>query len=51
MLALAERYLREHPELAERYVSHVFGVDDAQSAFEHAVRPAPGQVKMVVAAT
>ncbi|MGR7026793.1 zinc-binding dehydrogenase [Geodermatophilus sp. URMC 62] len=51
VLALAERYLREHPELAERYVSHVFGVDDAQAAFEHAVRPAPGQVKMVVAAT
>ena len=51
VLALAEQYLREHPELAECYVSHVFPVSDAQSAFEHAVRPAPGQVKVVVAGT
>jgi len=51
VLAQAEQYLREHPELAERYVSHVFPVDDAQSAYEHAVRPAAGQVKVVVAAT
>ena len=51
VLALAEQYLREHPELAECYVSHAFPVDDAQAAFEHAVRPAPGQVKVVVAAT
>jgi threonine dehydrogenase-like Zn-dependent dehydrogenase len=35
----------------ECYVSHVFPADDAQSAFEHAARPAPGQVKVVVAAT
>lgn len=51
VLAQAEQYLREHPELAECYVSHVFPVDDAQSAYEHAVRPAAGQVKVVVAAT
>ncbi|SNS21119.1 Threonine dehydrogenase [Geodermatophilus pulveris] len=51
VLARAEEYLRAHPELTEGYVSHVFPVDDAQSAYEHAARPAAGQVKVVVAAT
>jgi L-iditol 2-dehydrogenase len=50
VLARAEQYLRDHPELAECYVSHVFPVDDAQTAYEHAARPAAGQVKVVVAA-
>lgn len=37
VLAQAEQYPCDHPELAECYVSHVFPVDDAQSAYEHAV--------------
>ncbi|WNV73846.1 zinc-binding dehydrogenase [Geodermatophilus sp. DSM 44513] len=51
VLARAEEYLGAHPELAECYVSHVFPADDAQSAYEHAAHPAPGQVKVVVAAS
>jgi threonine dehydrogenase-like Zn-dependent dehydrogenase len=48
VLAAAERYLAEHPELAERYVTDVLPFADAQVAYERAIRPADEQVKVVV---
>ncbi|TFV57011.1 alcohol dehydrogenase [Geodermatophilus sp. DF01-2] len=50
VLARAEHYLREHPGLAEQYVTHVFPVAEAQSAYEHAISPRSGQIKVVVTA-
>lgn len=48
MLTAAGEYLAAHPDLAETYVSHVHRADRAQAAFEAAVRPAPGQVKITL---
>lgn len=38
-------YLTDHPQLAESYVSHVFDLNDVQTAY---TRPSAGQHKMVV---
>lgn len=51
MLALADAYVGEHPELADAYVTNVFPMTAAQDAFELACVPAPGRVKVVLAAT
>jgi threonine dehydrogenase-like Zn-dependent dehydrogenase len=48
VLAAADRHLREHPELAERYLTHTFGFDEAQAAYTTAVLPVGGQGKVVV---
>jgi threonine dehydrogenase-like Zn-dependent dehydrogenase len=50
MLAAADDYLRQHPALAETYVTDVLPVDDAQAAFTRALRPAPSQAKIVITA-
>jgi L-iditol 2-dehydrogenase len=50
-LEMATAYLAEHPDLTENYVTDVHGFDRAQQAFEVAVRPAPGQVKVVIEVT
>lgn len=45
-LARARTYLHEHPDLPGDYLTHVFGVADAQRAFECAARPAAGRLKV-----
>lgn len=45
-LARADAYLAEHPELAEAYLTDGFGVADATAAFECAVRPKTGRLKV-----
>jgi threonine dehydrogenase-like Zn-dependent dehydrogenase len=47
-LAAARAYLREHRGLLARYITDVFAVHDAQAAFERAVAPAPGRLKVVL---
>jgi len=50
MLAAASRFVTEHPKLLGDYVTHVFGCDEAQAAFELASRPVPGRVKIAMVA-
>ena len=47
-LSRANDYLRAYPELASAYVTNEFKVAEVQSAFELAVRPAVGRLKVVV---
>lgn len=49
-LSRANDYLKANPELAAAYVTNEFKVDDVQGAFELAVRPAIGRLKVVVSA-
>ncbi|CKH64414.1 zinc-binding dehydrogenase [Mycolicibacterium smegmatis] len=49
VLRRADTFAREHPHLLPGYVTHTFGVDDVQAAFELACRPVPDRVKIVVA--
>lgn len=50
MLEVAGKFAAEHPELLGRYVTHVFGRDQVQAAFELATRPVPERVKIAVVA-
>jgi hypothetical protein len=50
MLAAADDFARARPELLPRYVSHTFGVDDVQQAFEFACRATPERVKIAIVA-
>lgn len=50
-LGLAQAYVARHPELLDAYVTHVLPVGDAQTAYEMASRPAPGQLKIVLDAS
>jgi threonine dehydrogenase-like Zn-dependent dehydrogenase len=47
-LVAARKYLVEHRELLDSYVTDVFPVADAQAAFESAVKPAAGRLKVVL---
>jgi threonine dehydrogenase-like Zn-dependent dehydrogenase len=47
-LDMANTYLGEHPDLAEHYVTHTFAFAQAQSAYDKALVPAPGRVKVVI---
>ena len=49
VLAAADAFAREHPDLLARYVTHTFGIDEVQDAFEFACRPTPGRVKIAIA--
>ncbi|OCB27993.1 alcohol dehydrogenase [Mycobacterium malmoense] len=49
MLELAGKFAAEHPRLLATYLTHTFGVDDVQGAFELACRPDPERVKIAVA--
>ena len=42
VLSAADEFAREHPDLLPAYVTHTFGVDDVQAAFELACRPDAG---------
>ena len=50
MLCAANEFAREHPELLRAYVTHTFGVDEVQSAFELACRPTPERIKIAIVA-
>jgi L-iditol 2-dehydrogenase len=48
VLRCADGFARAHPELIPNYVTHTFGTDDVQAAFELACRPVPGRVKIAI---
>ena len=48
MLDRANTFAAEHPGLLARYLTHTFGTDDVQGAFELASRPVPGRVKIAI---
>jgi L-iditol 2-dehydrogenase len=48
MLELAGKFAAEHPELLATYLTHTFGIDDVQSAFDLACRPIPERVKIAI---
>ncbi len=48
VLEAADVFAREHPDLLRTYVTHTFGVDDVQDAFELACLPSPGRVKISI---
>jgi L-iditol 2-dehydrogenase len=48
MLDLAGKFAAEHPGLLATYLTHTFGIDDVQAAFELACRPEPGRVKIAI---
>ncbi|BDB39958.1 MULTISPECIES: zinc-binding dehydrogenase [Mycobacterium] len=50
MLDQAGKFAAEHPALLEAYLTHTFGVDDVQAAFELACRPDPQRVKIAISA-
>ncbi|BCI52694.1 alcohol dehydrogenase [Mycolicibacterium litorale] len=50
MLARAGDFARDHPDLLPTYVTHTFGVDEVQAAFELASRPTPCRVKIAITA-
>lgn len=49
MLELAGKFAAEHPGLLATYLTHTFGVDDVQGAFDLACRPVPDRVKIAIA--
>jgi L-iditol 2-dehydrogenase len=48
VLAKAAAFAADHPDLLPAYLTHTFGVDEVQSAFELACRPTPGRVKIAI---
>ena len=48
VLAAADEFARAHPELLPDYLTHTFGVDEVQAAFELACRPAPERIKIAI---
>ena len=48
VLETADAFAREHPDLLPTYLTHTFGIDDVQAAFELACRPTPGRVKIAI---
>jgi len=48
VLAAADAFAADHPDLLPAYVTHTFGVADVQQAFELACRPAPDRVKIAL---
>jgi L-iditol 2-dehydrogenase len=48
VLDAADAYARAHPELLTSYLTHTFGVDEVQAAFELACRPVPERIKIAI---
>jgi L-iditol 2-dehydrogenase len=48
VLCSANEFVRSHSELLAAYVTHTFGVDDVQAAFELAGRPTPERIKIAI---
>ena len=51
VLELANKFAADHPQLLSTYLTHTFGIDDAQEAFELACRPVSGRVKIAITAS
>ena len=51
MLELANKFAAEHPDLLAKYLTHTFGIDDVQAAFELAGQPVPGRGKIAITET
>ncbi len=49
VLRRADAFAREHPDLLAGYLTHTFGIEDVQAAFELACRPVPDRVKIAIA--
>jgi L-iditol 2-dehydrogenase len=49
MLELAGKFAAEHPELLSKYLTHTFGLDEVQAAFDLACRPVPERIKIAIA--
>ncbi|HKI39953.1 MAG TPA: zinc-binding dehydrogenase [Mycobacterium sp.] len=49
VLELAGKFAAEHPALLDTYLTHTFGVDEVQAAFDLACRPVPGRIKIAIA--
>ena len=49
VLELAGKFAADHPELLGSYLTHTFGVDEVQGAFELACRPVPERIKIAIA--
>ncbi len=49
VLDSADKFAGEHPELLGTYLTHTFGVDEAQAAFDLASQPDPARVKIAIA--
>jgi L-iditol 2-dehydrogenase len=49
VLELAGKFAADHPELLTSYLTHTFGVDDVQGAFDLACRPDPDRIKIAIA--
>jgi threonine dehydrogenase-like Zn-dependent dehydrogenase len=47
-LAAARDYLREHEGMLDAYITNVLPVEEAQAAFELAVKPTAGRLKVVL---
>ena len=50
VLDAAGEFAQKRPELLAAYVTHTFGIDDVQSAFDLACRPVPERVKIAITA-
>lgn len=50
VLEKAGAFAAAHPGLLDRYLTHTFGVDDVQAAFELASRPVSGRIKIAIVA-
>jgi L-iditol 2-dehydrogenase len=48
-LEAAAKFAAEHPALLGAYLTHTFGVEDVQAAFELACRPVPERIKIAIA--
>ncbi|QZH64350.1 zinc-binding dehydrogenase [Mycolicibacterium farcinogenes] len=48
VLRRADEFVRQRPDLLATYVTHTFGSDDVQAAFELACRPVPERVKIAI---
>jgi threonine dehydrogenase-like Zn-dependent dehydrogenase len=48
VLCSSNEFVGSHPDLVPAYVTHTFGVDDVQAAFELACRPTPDRIKIAI---
>ncbi|OBF80029.1 alcohol dehydrogenase [Mycobacterium sp. 852002-51163_SCH5372311] len=48
VLEAAGKFAAQHPALLGAYLTHTFGVDDVQAAFELASRPEPEHIKIAI---
>jgi L-iditol 2-dehydrogenase len=48
VLRRADEFVRQHPDLLATYVTHTFGSEEVQAAFELACRPVPERVKIAI---